>query len=131
MKIQVKALGAIRAGTIDLSKSFCVFCGPNGTGKTYLSYVIYALTKLNNKSLGRGSLSKSHLNDALSHNSFEIEISPKTLFEFRQFEIEKVQKSLSGVFSISAEKATSFFSHTEINSLETEDEFIRKNIFKN
>ena len=35
MKIQIKELGAIKEATIDLSKKLTVFCGPNGTGKTY------------------------------------------------------------------------------------------------
>ena len=52
MKIQIKELGAIKEATIDLSKKLTVFCGPNGTGKTYMAYVLYAITKLNNKSIG-------------------------------------------------------------------------------
>ncbi len=35
MKILVKNLGAIKQAEIDLSKKLTVFCGPNGTGKTY------------------------------------------------------------------------------------------------
>ena len=45
MKIHIKELGAVKEGTIDLSKKLNVFCGPNGTGKTYMAYVIYGLLK--------------------------------------------------------------------------------------
>ena len=45
MRIHIKELGAIKEGTIDLSKKLNVFCGPNGTGKTYMAYVIYGLLK--------------------------------------------------------------------------------------
>ena len=45
MKLQIKELGAIKDGTIDLSKKLNVFCGPNGTGKTYMAYAIYGLLK--------------------------------------------------------------------------------------
>ena len=41
MKIAVKNLGAIKQAEIDLGKRLNVFCGPNGTGKTYLAYLIY------------------------------------------------------------------------------------------
>lgn len=44
MKINIKGLGAIKEATIDLNKSLTVFCGHNNTGKTYVSYIIYALT---------------------------------------------------------------------------------------
>ena len=125
MKIQVKELGAIKEGTIDLSRKLNVFCGPNGTGKTYMAYVIYALTKLNNKSLGR-RLQKGFLTKAVTQKSFQITIMAKELFEFRLLEIENVQKGLAGLFSISAEKAAAFFSNTVISSLESQGDFIEK-----
>ena len=43
MIITVKNLGVIKKAEFDTSKKLTVFCGPNSTGKTYLSYVIYAL----------------------------------------------------------------------------------------
>jgi predicted ATPase len=45
MKISIQNLGAVRQAEIDLSKRLTVFCGPNNSGKTYVSYIIYALTK--------------------------------------------------------------------------------------
>jgi len=45
MKIKIRELGAIKEGVLDLSKRLNVFCGPNGTGKTYLAYTIYGLLK--------------------------------------------------------------------------------------
>ena len=41
MKISVQNLGPIKEGTIDLSKNLTVFCGPNGTGKTFMSMLIH------------------------------------------------------------------------------------------
>lgn len=43
MRIIVKNLGVIRHADIDLSKNFTLFCGPNGTGKTYVAYILNAL----------------------------------------------------------------------------------------
>ena len=43
MKIHVENYGVISNATIDLSKPLTVFCGGNGTGKTYMSYMMYAI----------------------------------------------------------------------------------------
>lgn len=41
MKISFENLGAIKKAEIDLSKKLTLLVGPNGTGKTYLSYAVY------------------------------------------------------------------------------------------
>ena len=51
-------LGAIEQADIDISKPFIVFTGPNGTGKTYLSYVLSELPS----HVGGYFLSKSRKN---------------------------------------------------------------------
>ena len=43
MKLVVKNYGAIKEGTIDLSKKFYLFVGYNNTGKTYLTKLIYEI----------------------------------------------------------------------------------------
>lgn len=42
MQISVQNLGPIKEGTVDFSKKLTVFCGPNGTGKTYMAMLIRA-----------------------------------------------------------------------------------------
>lgn len=113
MKIHIRELGAIKEGTIDLSKKLTVFCGPNGTGKTYMAYVLYALTKLNNKSLGIG-LDTQTLKLVLSTNEFIVDIDTLALWEFRKKEIEKVKNELWSLFSIAQDKSESFFKDTFI-----------------
>jgi predicted ATPase len=41
MKLLLENLGLVKKIDLDLSKRLLVFCGPNGTGKTYVSYAIY------------------------------------------------------------------------------------------
>jgi len=41
MKISFQNLGIIKEMQLDLSKKLTVFCGPNGTGKTYACYAVY------------------------------------------------------------------------------------------
>lgn len=43
MILRISNLGIIERADIDISKPFIVFTGPNGTGKTYLSYVLSEL----------------------------------------------------------------------------------------
>jgi predicted ATPase len=109
MKIQVKELGAIKEGTIDLSKKLNVFCGPNGTGKTYMAYVIYALTKLNNKSIGI-RLSDDFVKQALVEKQFSIEINSEILLNFRNSEVLKTKNNLWNLFSVQESKSDTFFS---------------------
>ncbi|MDR1936967.1 MAG: ATP-binding protein, partial [Tannerellaceae bacterium] len=41
MKLLLENLGVVKKIDLDLSKRLLVFCGPNGTGKTYVSYAVY------------------------------------------------------------------------------------------
>lgn len=45
MKITIDNLGVVRHIEFDTQKPLSLFCGPNGTGKTYVSYVLYAVIK--------------------------------------------------------------------------------------
>jgi len=45
MEIQVKNLGTIKEGVVDLSKNLIIFAGQNNTGKSYMAYLIYGLCK--------------------------------------------------------------------------------------
>lgn len=45
MKVRFENLGIIDKIDFDLDKKISIFCGPNGTGKTYVSYMIYGFQK--------------------------------------------------------------------------------------
>jgi AAA domain, putative AbiEii toxin, Type IV TA system len=46
MLLRVKNLGPVRAAELDLSKPLIVLTGPNNSGKTYLAWVAYSLSRL-------------------------------------------------------------------------------------
>ncbi|WP_281615764.1 AAA family ATPase [Flammeovirga sp. SubArs3] len=51
MKFTINNFGAIkRESNICVNSKLNLFCGPNGTGKTYISYLLYGLGKLDPKS---------------------------------------------------------------------------------
>lgn len=125
MKILVKNLGAIKQAEIDLSKKLTVFCGPNGTGKTYLAYLIYSITSLNNKSLGN-ILEKEHINNLVSENRTTIQIEANKLWNYRENEIETITSNLWNLFAVAENKSEKFFSKTEIQIIDTFDAFEKK-----
>lgn len=45
MIAEIHNLGPIRSARIDLQNPFVLFCGPNSTGKTYMSYLLYAINE--------------------------------------------------------------------------------------
>ncbi|MDD3488376.1 MAG: hypothetical protein EOM47_00970 [Bacteroidia bacterium] len=110
MKIQVENLGAIKNAKINLDKPLTLFCGQNNTGKTYLAYIIYALTKV--------KVSKSPLKfniPKLIENGFvELDLNIKELFEFKNRSIDQIKLSLNTIFGISEDVANQIFSDFSI-----------------
>jgi len=125
MKIQIKELGAIKEATIDLNKPLTIFCGLNGTGKTYLANAIYAITSEKNKSIGI-PLSEEVKKNLLENNLATLEIDIEELWNYRNKEILTIKQNLWKLFAVSESKADVFFNKTEINILETFDEFSEK-----
>lgn len=110
MKIQVENLGAIKNARINLDKPLTLFCGQNNTGKTYLAYIIYALTKL------KVSKSPLMLNvSQLIENGFvELDLNIKELFDFKNRSIDQIKLNLNTIFGISEDVASQIFSDFSI-----------------
>ena len=125
MKIQIKNLGPVKDATIDLSKKMNVFCGGNSTGKTYMAYMLYAITSLGNKSLGI-RFDKKYIDKLIESNEVEIPLDISEMFVFKEEEIAKIKPNLWRVFSIPESKSSDFFSTTEILFKETEEEFVKR-----
>ncbi|MCF6350700.1 MAG: ATP-binding protein [Flavobacteriaceae bacterium] len=125
MKVQIKNLGAVKDATIDLSKKLNIFCGGNSTGKTYMAYILYAITSLDNKSLGI-SVDKKYIDDLLENNEVEIPLNISKMFDFMQIENNKIKPNLWKLFSIPESKSKDFFSKTEIIFHETKEDFVNR-----
>lgn len=122
MNVQITDLGAVKSATIDLNKKLNVFCGPNGTGKTYISFIIYAITYLNNKSFGI-RLDKELINQLVAENNVVIPLNLLEVWHFRNNELRKVKANLGGLFAVGESKQESYFGKTTIQIVETQDEF--------
>lgn len=119
MKINIKELGAIKEGTIDLSKKLNVFCGPNGTGKTYLAYVVYGLLKSQihvgtNETLAKELIEKKKINYTINFEA---------LNKYRKSILSTFKDDYDSLFGIGEELAKQYFEKTEISFNETEDDY--------
>lgn len=128
MKIQIKEIGAIKEATINLSKKLNVFCGPNGTGKTYMAYIIYAITSLENKNIGI-RFDKELINKLVSEKLAILTIDVDDVWKYQQNEISQIKNNLWSLFALSETKQEQYFGKSEINFLENEEDFNNR-VFK-
>lgn len=125
MKLKVKELGAIKEGTIDLSKDLNVFCGPNGTGKTYMAYAIYGLFK-KQILVGSDDILVRHLID---NQFFKYEIDFVKLNKYRQSLLNEFKDDFDSLFGIGDNLAHEYFNKTELIFAESDDEYRSRILF--
>jgi predicted ATPase len=119
MKVHVKELGAIKEGTIDLSKKLNIFCGPNGTGKTYMAYVIYGLMK---SQLHIG-LNRELATELVENKITTYKIDFEALFEYRKNLLKNFSENFDELFGIGEILAKEYFKETKIEFGENDVEF--------
>ena len=123
MKIQINNLGIIGEGTVNLNRNLTVFCGANGTGKTYFSYLIYALVSDNMSPVKPLSLQDM---EVLVDNGFvDIPIPTESAIEFRNKTIEIIKSRMNEIFGISKKNAERLFKDFEMSFLSPNEEFIK------
>lgn len=122
MKIKVSNLGVIGEGTIDLSKKISLFCGQNGTGKTYLAYIIYRLLTRNLRISDNTEIADY----LISNRSININIDFQSIFDFKQSKLEETKKSLPEIFGIGINESEKLFSEFRIEDTETKEDFKSK-----
>lgn len=121
MIAEISYLGAIRKAAIDMQKPFTLFCGPNSTGKTYLSYLLYAI-------LGNGDYVESKgldkvVKDLLDHKEFVLH---RELVEsFIQDVATGMKSHLGSVFGISDSAVDKLFSQFELSLILSDEDYER------
>lgn len=117
MQFRIENLGPIRSADIDLNKKLTIFCGYNNTGKTYLSYLIYAIIsyKLNSK-LG---ISKEEMQTLLSGKAITVEIDPVDLWEYKKSMAKNIVSECDSIFGISEDAVSSIFGDLNIDFLDS------------
>ena len=121
MKIKVENIGAIRSAEIDLNKTLTIFCGGNNTGKTYLSYMIYALT-LNRSITVPVNIPDINIKLLLSNKPVIVNIKEGEVFKYKQRLIHELKGNLDSIFGISDEESLKHFSEFRISFQQSEEE---------
>ena len=122
MKLKITQLGAIPSAFIDLSKRLTVFCGPNNTGKTYLSYILYALTHQMLKP--EYVLSDDMLSSLMLNGSISFECPKDVVLSVRKRKLDYIKKNLGVIFGLPDQKADKYFQDFNIEYITTDEEHI-------
>lgn len=122
MKISAKNFGPIKEAHIDMDKALTVFCGPNGTGKTYLSYLIFGLSRMK---LFRSDfkLTVEELNTLFQGESLHITIDYNFLCEFRDLRFDAVKRGLAELFGCTQSECRKLAKQFEFHDDESKEVF--------
>ncbi len=121
MIAEISYLGAIRKAVVDLQKPLTLFCGPNSTGKTYLSYLLYAI-------LENGDYVESKGLDKIvkyfsEHKEFTI--SKELVEGFIQDVATSMESNLGSIFGIGDTAVDKLFSQFELSLILSEGDYER------
>jgi len=119
MIANISYLGPIRKAVVDLQKPFILFCGPNSTGKTYLSYLLYAINE------------NSDYIDSKELDRIAKQISTEQQFTLRRELIEEyisdlakgMKSKLGSIFGIGDAMVDKLFNQFELSITLSENEF--------
>ena len=119
MIADVSYLGPIRKAVVDLQKPFTLFCGPNSTGKTYMSYLLYAINE------------DSDYDDSKGLDKIAKQILSKQQFVLRRELIDEyigdlakgMKSKLGSIFGIGDSMVEKLFSQFELTLSLSDNEF--------
>lgn len=122
MKLSIKKLGVISEGCVDLGAPLTVFCGLNGSGKTYLSYVISAI-------VGKEISPVHNVEDELwnclvTTGKITIDIDAEDISAYRRALLKQLRARFDVIFGISIDEAKRMLSEFEISFTQSAEEFI-------
>ncbi len=122
MKIEIQNLGAVKHAEINLSKRLTVFCGPNNSGKTYVAFMVYALTKSGLKYF-RSDNNNNLIPELIKNQEAIFEIKLDDIWKYRIEEIKGIKQSLDSIYGISEEVVSNLFKDFSIQIIESKESF--------
>ena len=118
MKFKIENLGIIENGEISLNRPLTIFCGPNGTGKTYASCILQAITS--NRYSPNKPLNEDLLNNLVDTGTVEIPLNIDEAISYRNTSVEIIKIHLKEIFGVSEKEADSMFPNFNL-SFTTDD----------
>jgi|WetSurMetagenome_2_1015567.scaffolds.fasta_scaffold15436_4 hypothetical protein len=116
MKIKLQNLGVVKMAEIDLCKKLSLFCGPNSTGKTYVAYLIYGITKL----LMVG-VPLFKIQDLLEKNELSFTLEYKELFQLQRQYLKYIKDNIATEFASKPD----FFSDFDLQIITSQEDFTK------
>jgi len=80
MKIELKNIGTVKHAEIDLDKNLLIFCGPNNSGKTYVAYALFGVSKTNTDD-SNNTIVASRASTIGVDTTYEFSLSPQFVLE--------------------------------------------------
>ena len=125
MKITIDNLGVVRHIEFDTQKPLSLFCGPNSTGKTYVSYVLYSVMNFSewyfsaNSNMVVSDMFSNEI-DFLSHikPNAEYDLSEFISGVYKGFSLyipHLIKKHIGDIFGISDELMEDLFKQFHFN----------------
>lgn len=121
MIADISYLGPIRKAVVDLQKPFILFCGPNSTGKTYLSYLLYAINE-DSDYVESKSLDKIAKQISTEH---QFKISRNFIEEYIADLSHGMKSKLGSIFGIGDAMMEKLFGQFELSLIVTDNDFER------
>lgn len=109
MKININNVGAVKEAVLDISKKINVFCGPNGTGKTYVAYVLYGILKPKFHIGTKDEL----IDDLIKNKRITISIDFDAINSYRKNLNTLFKENLDGLFGVSEDFVNQNFKDTD------------------
>lgn len=121
MIAEILNLGPIRKAVVDMQKPFVLFCGPNSTGKTYLSYLLYAINEYSDyvDSKGLDKIAKYIFTE--QHFTLRRDMVDEYINDFAK----SVKTKLGSIFGIGDSTIEKLFERFEMSLSITDDDFNR------
>lgn len=127
MILHITNLGAIKQMDINISKNFTLFCGPNGTGKTYASYVLLAFLTTNTYNHQLLKLDKIV---ECFRTSGEYSIERSDIETWLANTCEEVEMQLGSIFGVSEDTRNKLFGKFTLRCEYTDEDFMRTQNFQ-
>lgn len=128
MNVIIENIGPIRKLEFDLNKKISVFCGPNNTGKTYASYILYAFTR-RRLSLTDNILTAAQVDEFFNKRYIDVLLDTNRLYEMMVDRLGNISSDLSTVFGVNELVAKQLFPGFKI-SLNVDKEAFGKHLIE-
>ena len=117
MKIEIKNLGAVKSATIDISKKLNLFCGPNGTGKTYVAYAIYDIFR-SDFHIGTNEIFDNIVEELVKNKSVRYELNFDVINQYRKEIVSSFINDLDTLFGIGIDVTKQILGEVDLKFVE-------------